>query len=348
MGVAPPVIPDSENIAPSAGKKSFETPASPVQLKTDRRKGIASRNVPEIPIQVQQDATQRALQLPLNHQGTSPNTKAREVSDGIFPQHISDCICLICSGELTMSIRIAALSVQSKLWSLLGFQDLATEDFLKGRQLVQSICSRLRSSTKPVAAKKSSKRLFEVPDCLKINETWAQYKMHWFQPPVVTGMELFLENAMHRLVTESTTIPLSELLDPVKAVMYDFYLGPLEHRVMKLTSAIATISLQQPTCFTTPEQKCKIMVEEEDDDIIILEGGLAPKTPAFGLRKPLEIPAPRRVRRNLMAVKIDDTITVSSNNLFYLDCSINDTSTFSYSHRSMTTRIAMEASLVAD
>jgi hypothetical protein len=183
---------------------------------------------------------------------------------------------------------------------------------------------------------------------LKINETWAQYKMHWFQPPVVTGMELFLENAMHRLVTESTTIPLSELLDPVKAVMYDFYLGPLEHRVMKLTSAIATISLQQPTCFTTPEQKCKIMVEEEDDDIIILESGLAPKTPAFGLRKPLEIPAPRRVRRNLMAVKIDDTITVSSNNLFYLDCSINDTSTFSYSHRSMTTRIAMEASLVAD
>ena len=329
MGVAPPVIPESENIAPSAGKKSFETPSSPVQIKTDRRKGIAARNVPEIPILVQQDATQRALQLPLNHQGASPTTKAREVSDGIFPQHISDCICLTCTGQLIMSIRIAALSVQSKLWSLLGFQELANEDFLKGHQLVQSVCSRLRSSTKSVTVKNSSKRLFDMPDCLKINEAWAQYKMHWFQPPVVTGMELFLENAMHRLVTEATTITLSDLLDPVKAVMYDFYLGPLEHRVMKLTSGIAIISLQQPTCFTTPEQKCKFMVEEEDDEVIILEGNLAPKTPAFSLRKPLEIPAPRRVRRNLMAVKVDDTITVSSINLFQVDCSINDNSIFS-------------------
>jgi hypothetical protein len=118
---------------------------------------------------------------------------------------------------------------------------------------------------------------------------------------------------MHRLVTESIHITSSELLDPVKAIMYEFYLGPLEHRVMKLTSAIATISLQQPaTCFLTPEQKCKSTEKEDDDDVIILEGDLAPKTPAIGLRKPLEIPAPRRVRRNLMAVKVDDTITVSS------------------------------------
>jgi hypothetical protein len=205
--------------------------------------------------------------------------------------------------------------VQSKLWSLLGFQELANEDFLKGHQLVQSICSRLRSSTKSVAVKSSSKRLFNVPDCLKINEAWAQYKINWFQPPIVTGMELLLENAMHRLVTEPTNITSSELLTPVKAVMYEFYLGPLEHRVIKLTSAIAIISLQQPaTSFVTPEQKCKSMIEEEDEDIIILEGGLAPKTPAIGLRKPLEIPAPRRVRRNLMATKVDDTITVSSTN----------------------------------
>ena len=70
MAVAPPVIPDSENIASSDGKKSFDTAISPVHIRTDRRK-VNGRKVPEIPIQVQQDATQRALQLPLNHQGIS-------------------------------------------------------------------------------------------------------------------------------------------------------------------------------------------------------------------------------------------------------------------------------------
>lgn len=311
MGVAPPIVPESETKV-SVGKKSFETPISPVQIRSDRRKGTAARKVPEVPIQGNQDATQRMLQLEFNHQGASPNTKAREICDGIFPEHVSGCVCLSCSGELVMSIRCAALLVQSKLWSFMGFHDLATEDFHRGQQLVQSISCRLKSSTKTIATKSSAKRLFDVPDGLSTNEIWAQYKLQWFQPPVVTCMELLLENAMHRLVTNSANVEIDESLAPVKAVMYEFYLGPLEHRVMKLTSAIAVVSTQQPVQFFTPEQKCKSTAhdEEDDEDIIILEGDQVPKTPAFSLRKPIEVPAPRRIRRNLMGIKIDNTITI--------------------------------------
>ncbi|XP_057379312.1 uncharacterized protein LOC130701372 [Daphnia carinata] len=308
MGVAPPIVPESET-AVSIGKKSFETPISPVQIRSDRRKGTAARKVPEVPIQGHQDATQLMPQF--NYQGASPNTKAREICDGIFPEHVSGCVCLTCSGELVMSIRCAALLVQSKLWSFMGFHDLATEDFQRGQQLVQSISCRLKSSAKTVATKSSAKRLFDVPDCLSTNEIWAQYKMQWFQPPIVTCMELLLENAMHRLVTNCAHVEIEELLAPVKTVMYEFYLGPLEHRVIKLTSAIAVASLQQPAQFFTPEQKCKSTAQdEENEDVIILEGDQVPKTPAFSLRKPLDVPAPRRVRWNLMGTKIDATITI--------------------------------------
>ena len=313
MGVAPPVVPD-ETIA-NGGKKSITvtTPGSPVQIRTDRRKGIAARKVPEIPIQLEHDSTHRTLMLPLNHLGTSPTTKAREVSDGIFPEHNTECVCLICSGELVSAIRCTAVLIQAKLWSFMGFHELALEDFIKGQHLVQSICSRLKIPTKTLSTKTSSKRLFDVPDCLKISETWAQHKIHWFQPSVITGMELLLEHVMHRSVTESANFQPTESLASVKSILYELYLGPLEHRVMKLMSAISIISSVvplKPSVMLTPEQPSQDK-NDEDDDVVILDGGFPPKTPAFGLRKPLELPAPRRVRRNLMAVKMEDTITVS-------------------------------------
>lgn len=317
MGVAPPVIPD-ETIA-NGGKKSLTTtPGSPVQIRADRRKGITSRKVPEIPIQLEQDSTNRMLLLPLNHLGASPSTKAREVSDGIFPEHSTECVCLICSGELVSAIRCTAVLVQAKLWSFMGFHELALEDFVKGQILVQSICSRLKSSAKPVTTKTSSKRLFDVPDCLKVNEMWALHKVHWFQPSVITGLELLLEHVMHRSVTESASFQPAESLASVKSVLYELYMGPLEHRAIKLMSAITLISSVVPrklSIMLTPEPSTKDN-DDEDDSVIILEGGFPPKTPAFGLRKPLELPAPRRVRRNLMNVKIEDTITVS----FVLSC----------------------------
>lgn len=305
MGVAPPIVPEGENI----NKKSVATPASPVEIRSDRRKGITARNVPEVPIQVQQDATHRMLQLPLNHQGTSPTTKAREISDGIFPEHVSECICLTCSGELVTSIRCTTVMIQAKLWSLMGFQELATEDFIKGSQLIQSICSRLKNLTKPVTGKTSSKKLFDVPNDLKINEVWAQNKIRWFQTTVISCMELLLEYVLHRSVTEPSTIQPTEFLAPIKSILYELYVGPLDHRVMKLTSVVALVSLQQPLVTLTPEPNSNAC--DEDNDVIVLDGGLPPKTPALGLRKPIEVPAPRRVRRNLMATKIDDTITVS-------------------------------------
>lgn len=340
MGVAPPLVPHSARV--SDGKKSFETPISPVQIKPDRRKGTAARKVPEVPIQGHHDATQPMLQLAFNHQGASPNTKAREIHDGIFPEHVTGCICLTCSSELVMSTRCAAQSVQSKLWSVMGFQELATEGFDTGHQLAQSMYSRLKCLPK-TALKSSSKRLFDVPDCLNINDTWARYKVQWFQPAVLTSMELLLENAMHRLVTSYDTAPLDSLT-PVKAVMYEFYLGPVEHRVMKLTSAMAVVSVQQPSRFFTPEVKCTAPDDEEDDDVIILEEDQVPKTPAFGLRKPLDVPVARRVRRNLMATKIDDTVTVKTISNVFLIFSISN----NFFARLMTMMIAMEVSLAVD
>lgn len=301
MGVAPPVIIDVETTV--GAKKSDGSPTSPVEIRSDRRRGIFSRKIPEIPIQLHQDATHRELHLPFNHQGASPNTKAREVSGGIFPEHSPECTCLTCSGELVTAIRCATLAVQAKLWSCMGLKELATEDFLKGSVLIQSVCARLKMTAKP-----SSKRLFELPNELKISEMWTRYKVLWFQPYIITCLELLVEYAFHQAVNKSSAVRPIEYLAPVKAIMYELYLGPTEYRAMKLTSAMVFLSLQPCPTVVTPEPK---PIDDEDDVVVISDGNLLPKTPALGLRKAIELAGPRRVRRNLMATKIDDNITVS-------------------------------------
>lgn len=304
MGVAPPVILDAE--ATTKGKKSVGSPTSPVEIRRDRQKGISSRKVPEIPIQLHQDATHRKLLLPFNHQGASPNTKAREVSSGIFPEHSPECTCLTCSGELITAIRCSTLAIQAKLWSCMGLKELATEDFLKGSDLIQSVYARLKISSKP-----SSKRLFEMPNDLKISDIWTRHKVHWFQPPIITGLELLVEYAFHQAVNECTAARPDEYLALIKTIMYDLYLGPTEHRAMKLTSAIVFLSLQDWSVAVTPEPPSND-VPDDAEDVVISDSGLPPKTPALGLRKPIELVVPQRLRRNLMGTKKDDTITVSS------------------------------------
>lgn len=313
MGMAPPLIPES---SASVTKKPNASPSSPVQIRSDRRKGYTTKTVPEIPIQLHQDATHRSLLLPFNHQGASPATKTREVltDGGIFPDHSIECVCLICSSELMASIRFAVLTVQAKLWSIMGFQDLASDEFLKGIRLVKSIASRLRNHiNKPVVLKTPAKRLFDVPDTPKIiKDLWLDQKVHWFQSTVVAGLELMLERSMHLSCVEDKNTSVAESLTELKSLMYELFTGPLEHRMMKLVCGIG-ILMQTSSDSSLVQAKTRVEIQEEEESIIVLDsGGYAPKTPAVGLRKPMEMPPPRRLRRNLNKAKIDDTITVRS------------------------------------
>ena len=308
MDVAPLMFPE-----PVDGSKrpNAASPASPVAIRSDRRRGIAARKVPEAAIPVQLDATHRFLQMPYMHQGASPTTKTREISGGVFSDHLTDCICFTCTSELITSIRCASLLVQAKLWSCMGFHDQASEDFLKGQHYVETVCARLKNAEKNVPAltnKKNqmSKRLFDVPEGLDVKKIWSNLKMRWFQPAVITGMELLLEHVMHRVVNREISFPVKDPLIPLKTVLYQVYTGPLQHRVMKLISGMALLYLPDTSVqHRTPDSGSRMLAVESQ----VAQNGSAPKTPALGLRKPIEMPAPRRVRRNLSA-SIGNTITV--------------------------------------
>ena len=301
MGVAPPVIPE---VAAVGGKKQAEpTPGSPVQIRSrNNRTGFVAKQVPEIPIHLQQDATHRSLQLPFNHQGASPSVKAREVTDGIFPEHSLDCYCLTCTSELVASVRCTALNVQAKLWSVLGFEEVAKEEFLSGYQLVEFICSRLRNPIR--ATKTSSKRLFNIPEALKISEMWAEHRVQWFQTSFTACMELLLEYSMHLSSLEAKNPLIGECLHQLKRILHEFYVGPLDCQAIKLVTTVKNALVQLNSVPHIPNQ----LVQEENVSSPII--GMAPKTPALEPRKPPTVPPPRCVRRNLLAVKIDDTITV--------------------------------------
>ena len=77
MGVSMPIAADSNSN--SIRNQVDTTPITPVVIKKGRRKGFNAKTINEIPVSVQQDATNRHLQLPFNHDGTSPSTKVREV-----------------------------------------------------------------------------------------------------------------------------------------------------------------------------------------------------------------------------------------------------------------------------
>lgn len=312
MGMAPPVVPEPPSNSISA-KKPSASPSSPVQIRSDRRKGYSSKAIPEVPIELQQDATHRSLLLPFNHQGASPKTRAREVvtDGGIFPDHGADCSCLTCSSELVASIRCAVLTVQAKLWSIMGFQDLASDEFLKGARFVRSMCSRLKSTPLKPALKTPAKRLFDVPAASRVSEVWMNHRIHWFQPSLIAGLELIFERAMHlSCIEDQSSCEAVGCLSELKSTLYEFCIGPLEHRVMKLVAAMNILCLQTSAVFAAEPPVAEIRIEEDDDVIILDSNGYPPKTPALAARKPLEMPPPRRIRRNLLNAKIEDTITV--------------------------------------
>lgn len=320
MGMAPPVIPES--IPAVDNKKPNMSPSSPVEIRSDRRKGYSSKVVPEAHVQYHQDANHRSLLLPFNHQGASPITKTREVvSDGgIFPEHSADCTCIICTSELVVSIRCTVLTIQAKLWSILGFQDLASEEFLRGDKMFKSICSRLRNPmTKAAAAKTATvKRLFDVPDTSKVSEAWQEQRIHWFQPAFLAGLELFLEHSMHLSsgILENRSQAAQCLLD-LKSVLYEMCTGPIEYRLVKLITALHIGLLQLSSSPRISDPPPVVEIIDTDDDILALDScGHPPKTPALGLRKPLDAPPPRRVRRNLLNPVLTDTITVNKLVLF--------------------------------
>ena len=305
MGVAAPVAPE----APSTGaEKHSWTPPSPVEIRAERRNRTAARKVPEVEIQIEQDATHRILKEPLNHGGTSPTTRAREVTSGVFPEHSLDCLCLTCTSELVMSVRCSMLTIQAKLWSQLGFQELANEEFIKGYQMVLTLCARMRPPAKITS--KPSKRLFEVPEGPKINEMWNSQKTQWLQLPLVTGLELMLEHCMHSAAVNSGKN--SDETSKLKTVLTEFYQGPLEHRMMKLVSAVCVEEYRNERVSIAPEM---LDCNAADDSIVILDG-TPPKTPASVQSRP-EVPPPRRNRRNIFGTKIDDTITVNFTSLCF-------------------------------
>lgn len=302
MGVAPPLVPNAGTGSADA-KKPNATPSSPVEIRVERRPRAPARKVPEIEIQVQQDATHRIIQLPFNHRGASPTTKARELTDGIFPEHSLDCVCLSCTSELVTSVRCSILMIQAKLWSFLGLQEVASEEFAKGNQIVQTLCARMRSTTK--TSLKHSKRLFEVPDGPKINELWTSHKSHWLQPALLTGLELMLEQSMYSAVVN--TGQHADVMSKLKAIIFELYLGPLEQRMIKLTSVLCLGNSETTRVSVTPEI---LNCDSADDSVVVLDGGSTPKTPPCVAKQPVEAPAPRRNRRNIFGIKVDDTITV--------------------------------------
>ena len=306
MGVAPPVIPD----VPAVGgnRQAEPTPGSPVQIRSrNQRAGFAAKQVPEMPINLQQDATHRSLQQPFNHQGTSPSVKAREVTDGIFPEHSLDCYCLTCTSELVATIRFSSLATQAKLWSILGFEDVAKEEFVAGSQLVEFVCSRLRSQIR--ATKTSSKRLFNIPEALKVSEIWSEHRVFWFQAPFITGLELMLEYAWHLSSLEAKNDSVIEFLNKLKTLLREFYIGPLQDQAVRLATGVEIVLMQF--------NAVPVVARETTTDANAMSPvvGATPKTPALEPRKPPDIPPPRSVRRNILAVKIDDTITVSLYNI---------------------------------
>ena len=301
MGVAPPVVPE---VAAVGGKKQAEpSPGLPVQIGSrNNRTGFVAKKVPEIPIHLQQDATHRSLLLPFNHQGASPTVKTRKMTDGIFPTHSLDCYCLTCTSELVATVRCTALNVQAKLWSVKGFEDVAKEEFLSGCQLVEFICSRLRN---PIRATNTlSKRLFNVPEALKISEMWAEHRVQWFQTSFTACMELLWEYSMYMSSLEAKNPLIDERLQQLKRIMDEFFVGPLDCQAIKLVTAVNIAHLQ----LNSAPQILNQLVQEQNFSSPII--AIALKTPALEPRTTPTVPPPRRVRRNLFAFKIDDTITV--------------------------------------
>lgn len=302
MGVVAPVVPEAQAKSLGVDKLGW-SPPSPVEIRSERRNRTAARKVPEVGIQVEQDATHRTLKEPYNHGGASPTTRAREVTGGIFPEHSLDCLCLTCTSELVTSVRCFMITIQAKLWSHLGFQELANDEFIRGYQMVLTLCARLRPPTK--SSSKPSKRLFEVPEGPKINEMWNSQKAQWLQLPLVTGLELMVEHCMYSAVLNSGKK--SDETSKVKTILTEFYQGPLEHRMIKLVSAMCVEEYRNERVFIAPEM---LDCSAADDSVVVLDG-TPPKTPANVQSRPVEVPPPRRNRRNIFGTKVDDTITVS-------------------------------------
>lgn len=237
------------------------------------------------------------------------------MSDGIFPQHSIDCQCLTCSSELIGAIRCATFSIQAKLWSIQGFVNESEDEFRKGCHYVQTICSRLRHSK---GKKAGVKKLFDLGNSLNTGDAWFEGKTMWFRDTHLAMMELMLELVIHRTSVHQTE-KANETIDELQSILFEFFVGPIEHRAMKLTATIKLLQLQLDAVETEPVQQSLSSLENQLDDDVIPEAcgreapGIVPKTPAHSLKRPNEVPIrPKRFfRRNLLDQAADSPITIT-------------------------------------
>ena len=237
------------------------------------------------------------------------------MSDGIFPQHSIDCQCLTCSSELIAAIRCATFSIQAKLWSIQGFVIESEDEFRKGCHLVQILCARLRHSKEK---KSGVKKLFDLPNSLHIGDTWFQGKVKWFRDAHLAMVELMLELVVHCASVDETE-KAGETINELQNILFEFFVGPIEHRAMKLIATMKLLRLQLDAMEAEPVQQSSSSLENQQDEGVILEAygsgtpAIVPKTPAHSLRRPNEIPiGPKRFfRRNLLDEAADSPITIT-------------------------------------
>jgi len=126
-----------------------------------------------------------------------------------------------------------------------------------------------------------------------------------------------LELVIHRMSVDQTE-KANETIHELQSILFEFFVGPIEHRTMKLTATMKLLQLQLDAVETEPIQQSLSLENQQDDDIILEAcgkeaAGVVPKTPAHSLRRPNEIPIrPKRFfRRNLLDQDADSPITIT-------------------------------------
>ena len=315
MGVPNPVRPTE---LPSGVKTPISgRPTSPVFIHAnDRpRRGYQSKKVPETSVPVQQDATNRFLQVPFMNQGASPTTKVRELCSGLFPDHSTDCYCITCSSELVFVVRCSAFMIQAKLWSVLGFHNEADEEFQRGQQFVQSLCSRMRVAK----ANKAAVNLFNAPTQLKLQNAWNDRKVEWLQSVILSVADLILEQSIHCGAYEKCDEAM-ELLEQGKEFLLNFFIGPIEHRGLK---TIAKLNLIRCNLTDREAEEKHLQIEDSEDEVLVLEPTsqttLAPKTPAPSCRRMADAAPPIQKRFGRQSrpktIDLDSPITITVINI---------------------------------
>ena len=328
--VPAPTQPDSSNENDPLPMNST-TPIKPEKEKS-RRRGFKGKTVPDVGVVLEADATNRHLQLldprNLQLQGTSPSTKIRQINtdtDGLFPTHTIDCQCLTCSSQLVSSVRCATVTVQARLCSIQGFDQLAEDEFRNGCLYVQTLCSRLRHTStaqdlkNPKKSKDSSRKLFDGDHSgtcsmkTENDELWCQWKVFWFSDTLLSMMELMLELVVHRTDADQPE-KANEAIQELESILFEFFVGPVEHRTMKLVATMKLVRLRLELIRSMPASSSTTVKEDIVDSDIILEVSNAsvPKTPAHALRRPRPNVAmgPKRNRFDQVGLS-DSPITIT-------------------------------------